>query len=188
MPDRARTGLDLLGGEISRFEHLVENLLEISRIDAGVEDLVVDDVVLGQFVVEAVRNGRWPALHVEFRADAAETVVRADKRRLERVVANLTDNAERHGGGVVRIVVERVDGWAGFAVEDSGGGVAAEERDRVFDRFFRGSAGDMRRAGDGSGLGLSLVREHIGLHGGRVWVEEREGGGARFVVRLPVAP
>lgn len=186
MPERARVGLDLLSGEVGRFERLVENLLEISRIDAGVEELVVEDVVLGQFVREALRTRRQPVPEIDLQDGAAETVVRADKRRLERVLANLADNAERYGGGVARVVVESEGGWAGFAVEDSGAGVAAEERERVFERFFRGRAAGMRGAGEGSGLGLSLVREHVGLHGGRVWVEEREGGGARFVVRLPV--
>ncbi len=183
MPERARMGLDLLGAEIGRFERLVENLLEISRLDAGVEELVLEDVVLGQFVREAVGH---PSRALDLRPGAAETVVRADKRRLERVLVNLAENAERHGGGLVRVVVEREDGWAGFAVEDSGPGVAQEERDKVFDRFFRGRAAGMRGAGEGSGLGLSLVREHVVLHGGRVWVEDRDGGGARFVVRLPV--
>jgi signal transduction histidine kinase len=186
MPARARTGLDLLSGEIGRFERLVENLLEMSRIDAGVEELVAEDVVIGQFVLEAVRSGAGPDPPVELQDGAGESVVWADKRRLERVLANLVDNAERHGGGVVRLVVEREGGWAGFAVEDRGPGVPDAERDKVFDRFFRGRAGGMRGAGEGSGLGLSLVREHVGLHGGRVWVEDREGGGARFVVRLPV--
>jgi two-component system sensor histidine kinase MtrB len=186
MPERARVGLDLLSAEIGRFERLVENLLEISRIDAGVEELVLEDVVLGQFVQEALRTGRRPAPPIDLQDGAAETVVRADKRRLERVLANLADNAERYGGGITRVVVERDGGTAGFAVEDSGAGVAAEERERVFERFFRGRAAGMRGAGEGSGLGLSLVQEHIGLHGGRVWVEDREGGGARFVVRLPV--
>ncbi|HVL07299.1 MAG TPA: HAMP domain-containing sensor histidine kinase [Acidimicrobiales bacterium] len=188
MPERARLGLDLLAAEIARFERLVENLLEISRIDAGVEELVVEDVVLGQFVREALRTRREPTPEVHLDPGAAETVVRADKRRLERVLANLADNAERHGGGVTRVVVERDDGWAGFAVEDAGAGVPPEEREPVFERFFRGRAAGMRGAGEGSGLGLALVREHVGLHGGRVWVEERAGGGARFVVRLPVVP
>jgi two-component system, OmpR family, sensor histidine kinase MtrB len=186
MPERARVGLDLLSAEIGRFERLVENLLEISRIDAGVEELVLEDVVLGQFVQEALRTSRRPAPAIDLQEGAAETVVRADKRRLERVLANLADNAERYGGGVTRVAVERDDDGAGFAVEDAGAGVAAEERERVFERFFRGRAAGMRGTGEGSGLGLSLVQEHIGLHGGRVWVEDREGGGARFVVRLPV--
>ena len=186
MPERARTGLDLLDAEIGRFERLVENLLEMSRIDAGVEVLVAEDVVLGQFVLAAARSGREPPLPVDLEPGAAETVVRADKRRLERVLANLADNAERHGGGVSRVVVERDGEWAGFAVEDAGPGISGDEREKVFERFFRGRAAGMRGEGEGSGLGLSLVHEHVGLHGGRVWVEEREGGGARFVVRLPV--
>jgi two-component system sensor histidine kinase MtrB len=186
MPERARTGLDLLEAEIGRFERLVENLLEMSRLDAGVEELVAEHVRLGQFVVEAVRSGPEPAPPVEVEPGAADTVVLADKRRLERVVANLADNARRHGGGVVRLVVERDGEWAGFAVEDAGAGVDPEDRDKIFDRFFRGRAAGMRGAGEGSGLGLSLVREHVALHGGRVWVEDRDGGGARFVVRLPL--
>lgn len=188
MPERAQTGLDLLGGEIGRFERLVENLLEISRLDAGVEELVLEDVVLGQFVLEAVRTGPGPTLPVEFQPGAAGATVRADKRRLERVLANLADNARRHGGGVSRVVVEREGGWAGFAIEDHGPGIPVEERDKVFERFFRGRAAGMRGTGEGSGLGLSLVREHVALHGGRVWAEEGEGGGARVVVRLPVVP
>ncbi|MGI8983817.1 MAG: ATP-binding protein [Acidimicrobiales bacterium] len=187
LPERARLGIDLLSAEIGRFERLVENLLEISRIDAGVEELVVEDVLLGQFVQEALRTGPGAGREVDLRDGAGDTVVRADKRRLERVLANLADNADRYGGGIVRVVVERADGWAGFAVEDAGPGIPPEERDPVFERFFRGRAAGMRGAGEGSGLGLSLVREHVGLHGGRVWVEDREGGGARFVVRLPVA-
>ncbi len=186
MPERARTGIDLLGAEIGRFERLVENLLEISRLDAGVEELVVEDISFVQFVVEAARTGPDPDLAVEIGPGAGDAVVSADKRRLERVLANLADNARRHGGGVARLVVERDGDWAGFAVEDSGPGVPPDERDKVFDRFFRGRAAGMRGAGEGSGLGLALVREHVTLHGGRVWVEEREGGGARFVVRLPV--
>ena len=186
MPDRAQTGLDLLTAEIGRFERLVENLLEMSRIDAGVEDLVVEDILLGQFVVEAARTRRDPAPAVDLEPGAGKTVVRADKRRLERVLANLVENAERHGGGVSRVVVEREGSWAGFAVEDAGPGIPPEERDKVFDRFFRGRAAGMRGGEEGSGLGLSLVREHVGLHGGRVWVEGGDAGGTRVVVRLPV--
>lgn len=186
MPARARTGLDLLEAEIGRFKRLVENLLEISRLDAGVEELVAEDILLGQFVLEAVRFGPEPVLPVDVVPGAADAIVWGDKRRLERVLTNLMDNARRHGGGVVRLVVERDGQWAGFAVEDAGAGVTPEDREKVFDRFFRGRAAGRRGAGEGSGLGLSLVREHVGLHGGRVWVEERPGGGARFVVRLPL--
>jgi len=71
-------------------------------------------------------------------------------------------------------------------VEDAGPGVPADEREQIFERFVRGSAARGGRPGGGSGLGLSLVSEHVRVHEGRVWVEERAGGGARFVVELPV--
>ena len=188
MPERARRGLDLLSGEVARFERLVGDLLEISRIDAGIDDLVFEDVSLGEFVLHAVRSPAAGVVPVEIEADVGHAVVRADKRRLERVVANLLDNARRHGGGVSRVSVERSDGWVRVAVEDSGEGVPLGDRDRIFERFARGEAAGRRGESDGTGLGLSLVREHVRLHGGRVWVEDAPAGGARFVVQLPVRP
>ena len=188
MPERARRGLDLLSGEVARFERLVGDLLEISRIDAGIDDLVFEDVSLGEFVLHAVRSPATGVVPVEIEADVGHAVVRADKRRLERVVANLLDNARRHGGGVSRVSVERSDGWVRVAVEDSGEGVPLGDRDRIFERFARGEAAGRRDESDGTGLGLSLVREHVRLHGGRVWVEDAPAGGARFVVQLPVRP
>ena len=98
------------------------------------------------------------------------------------------ENAVYYGGGATRVSLEQDRSVARLAVEDAGPGVAPDERERVFDRFFRGSASGRRRSGgQGSGLGLSLVAEHVRLHGGRVWVEDGPGGvGARFVVELPL--
>ncbi|MDQ6726821.1 MAG: sensor histidine kinase [Actinomycetota bacterium] len=101
-------------------------------------------------------------------------------------MANLVDNARLHGGGVRRVGVEQSSGWARIVVEDSGPGVAAGDRERIFERFARGGAAGRRSESDGTGLGLSLVREHVRLHQGRVWVEDADAGGARFVVELPV--
>jgi len=186
MPERTRTALALLSAEVERFQRLVEDLLEISRLDAGVADLVFEDVVLGEFVERAVKA--WGAHDVPVEQDpgAVTAVVRADKRRLERVLANLVDNARRHGGGVACVSVTRQGDRARVGVEDAGPGVAAEDRERIFDRFARGRAAGRRSATEGTGLGLALVHEHVRLHAGDVWVEGREGGGARFVVELPV--
>ena len=115
--------------------------------------------------------------------------IRADKRRLVRVITNLLDNARKYGGGATSVQLERTPTGLRIAVEDNGPGVPEEERDLIFDRFSRG-AGSSRRAGsEGVGLGLSLVAEHVALHRGRVWVENRSDGqeGARFVVEIPVA-
>ncbi|MFZ9232526.1 MAG: sensor histidine kinase, partial [Ilumatobacteraceae bacterium] len=112
-----------------------------------------------------------------------------DKRRFERIMANLIDNARLHGGGATRVSIEPVVDESGMrtgtivAVEDSGPGVAQSERTRIFERFARGSAGRSRAGG--TGLGLALVSEHVRAHGGRTWVEDSANGGARFVVMFP---
>jgi signal transduction histidine kinase len=115
-------------------------------------------------------------------------VVQADKRRLERVISNLVENAEIHGGGVRRVLVDRVDEQARIVVEDAGPGVPAAEREHVFERFGRGPRD--RRGHDqqaaGVGLGLALAAEHVRLHGGHISVADRAGGGARFMVDLPI--
>jgi signal transduction histidine kinase len=106
-----------------------------------------------------------------------------DKVRVERILANLLDNADRYAGGATAVELSGHDGCLQIAVEDAGPGLAEEERTAVFERFHRSRA--VANDGDrGTGLGLALVTEHAALHGGRAWVEEREGGGARFVVDL----
>lgn len=184
LSERPATALDLLAGEVRRFQRLVEDLLEISRIDAGVVELTWDCVRLGDFVPEAMAN--LDDAPLDLHSEAADLVVRADKRRLAQVMANLVDNARCHGGGVVRVGVEAAAGCVRLVVDDAGPGVPADERERIFERFGRGRLSS-RAASQGSGLGLSLVAQHIQLHAGRVWVEDRPGGGARFVVELPVA-
>ena len=104
------------------------------------------------------------------------------------MLANLVENASVYAGGVTRLAVEASRDRVRLIVEDAGPGIPAEGRERVFERFFRGSAAGRRGAGDGSGLGLALVAEHVRLHGGRVWVDDRPGGGSRFVVELPIRP
>ena len=109
-------------------------------------------------------------------------------RDSSQVITNLVDNAAKYGGGQTIVRVHLQDTDALLAVEDCGPGVSREERTVIFDRFSRGSAGGRRGHGTGSGLGLALVAEHVGLHGGAVWVEDRLDGqhGARFVARLPL--
>ena len=126
--------------------------------------------------------------------------LRVDKRRFERVMANLVENATLYAGGVTRVLVERQPSVPPRApaaptataiqviVEDHGPGIPATERDHLFERFYRGVRAGQRASGQGTGLGLSLVAEHVRLHGGRVWSEDAPGGGTRFVVELPLRP
>lgn len=188
LPDRARSALDLMVADIDRFRQLVEDLLEISRFDAGVVRLELEEVHLAELVMQAVSHSTNTDVPVELDADLAGVVVNADKRRIVRVITNLVDNAARYGGGASAVSLRRVGDEVQIAVEDHGDGVPAEDREAIFDRFTRGSAAGRRGASDGVGLGLALVAEHVNLHGGRVWVEDRLDGeaGARFVIQLPI--
>ncbi|HEV7686207.1 MAG TPA: HAMP domain-containing sensor histidine kinase [Acidimicrobiia bacterium] len=191
LDERSGRLLTLLVEEVNRFEGMVTDLLEISRMDASRQgalrrqELTVDELV----ATMTGRPGGLPQAPVVI--GHRQTMVRVDPRRVERIVANLVRNAETHGRGLTGLRVVMADGSVRIEVEDRGSGVPIEERERIFERFYRRSreAGERGR-GDGVGLGLALVAEHVRLHDGRVWVEDASGGGARFVVELPagVAP
>ena len=187
LTDRGQQALDLVTEEVGRFRQLVEDLLEISRYDAGAVRLDLDHVRLAEFVLQAVDHSGHRVVPIELDAGLLGVVVRADKRRLARVLANLLDNASKYGEGATAVSMRAVDGGVQLAVEDRGPGVPPEDRALIFDRFNRGGVAGRRGAGEGVGLGLALVAEHVRLHGGRVWVEDRADGepGARFVVELP---
>ena len=185
LSDRGRRALELLAEDVKRFERLVQDLLEISRFDAGVIELTRDEVLLAELVRQAVKAGRWEHIEVEVLDGASECVVSVDKRRIERALANLFENASEHGEGLETVSVSFDGSMARVTVDDSGPGVPEEFRSLIFERFARGTASGQRSKGGGVGLGLSLVAEHIRLHDGRVWVEDAPTGGARFVVELP---
>jgi len=193
MPERAQAALDLLVADVSRFQGLVEDLLEISRFDAGAIRLHLEDLLVGEFVRQAVGVSSLPQTPVTVTERAEGLVMRVDRRRLARVIANLIDNARLHGGGEPEVVVSEAAnegeplGHVWIAVEDHGAGVPPEERHLVFERFARGAVAGRRSSSDGAGLGLALVDEHVRLHGGNVRVEDRADGepGARFVIELP---
>jgi two-component system sensor histidine kinase MtrB len=187
IPERAKAALDLMTSDVERFEQLVADLLEISRFDAGVMSLDLEEVRVDELVLQAVQGSTDADVPVDIDSNLAGVVVRADKRRLSRVVANLLDNAAKYGDGPTRVELRRHGDAVLVAVEDDGPGVPTEDREAIFHRFNRGSSAGHRRGIDGVGLGLSLVAEHIRLHGGAVWVEDRADGekGARFVIELP---
>jgi two-component system sensor histidine kinase MtrB len=193
MPERAVAALDLLVADVARFKGLVEDLLEISRFDAGAIRLHLEELLVSEFVRQAVSVSSVRDAPVRVSDLAEELVIQGDKRRLARAIANLIDNARIYGDGEITIsVAEPPDegehvSHVHIAVEDHGPGVPVEERRLVFERFNRGTGAGRRGMGEGAGLGLALVDEHVRLHGGRVWVEDRTDGepGARFVIELP---
>ncbi len=182
IPDRTQQALDVVVDQVRRFDSMVIDLLELARLDAGATDLNVEQVTLVDLTQRvAARFGEPDVPIVAVRG--VPTDVAVDKVRFERILGNLLENARHHGGGALRIeLTAAAPGRYRIAVEDGGPGVAHGERERIFERFARGSAARHRI---GTGLGLALVAEHSNAMGGSAWVQDRVGGGSRFVVELP---
>jgi signal transduction histidine kinase len=193
LPPRSQRALLLLGDDLRRFQRMVGDLLEMSRADAGSTDIFLEEVNVAELVQRSVEasarsmdaQAAPPAVQIDPAVRAWRVGV--DKRRFERVMANLMENAANYGGGVRDITVrpggpEQVE----VTVDDAGPGIDPRERVKVFERFYRGSAAGRRGTGTGTGLGLSLVAEHMRAMRGRAWVESSPAGGARLVVSLPV--
>ncbi len=183
IPERTRQALDIVVSQVRRFDSMVIDLLELSRIDAGATDVNVERLDIIDLTHRVAARFGSPDIDVDV-DDRTPREIDVDKVRFERVLGNLIENANHHGGGVVRLEVAPTrNKMMRFAVEDGGPGVAQSERDRIFERFARGSAARHRI---GTGLGLALVAEHSAALGGATWVEERPGGGARFVFEIPM--
>jgi signal transduction histidine kinase len=183
LSDRGRQALALVEAELERFRRTLDDLLELARVDGTPAQETGEPVSLGALVREVlVRRGCPPGL---LHADPdTDTLVRGDKNRLERAVTNLLDNADRHAGGIVGVRVEGLDGSVLVFVDDAGPGVPPAERERVFERFARGTRA-ARRSMPGAGLGLAIVEETAAAHGGAAWVSDSTAGGARFTLAVP---
>lgn len=171
-------GVVTKAGSVARYGAMVRD--EGMRLSGMVEQ------ILGYAGVE---SGRWrPAMERFDLAELAESggvFVKGDRVALEQCVRNLVDNANRHGWGLQSLRVERDGGLARVVVEDSGEGFEPGELDRLFEPFYRGKRSREKQV-KGFGLGLALVRRVAEAHGGRVWAENREEGGARVVLELPL--
>jgi signal transduction histidine kinase len=187
MTPRSRQAIVLLSQEIRRFQRMVGDLLEISRIDAGSADLQLEEVYLYELVRRCLDRTTSLTVPLEVETEVQDWLVLADKRRFERIIANLVENAQRYADGITRVrVTAHSETLAWIAIEDLGPGIAEADRRHIFERFARAATtAGQRGTGGGTGLGLALVTEHIGLHGGSIWVEENEPFGARFVIEIP---
>ncbi len=180
LPAAVREPVELLGDDLDRFRRLVIDLLEISRDDGG--DRGSREIVRIADLVRAAADATAGREVTVVEPEAEALTLHADKRRLERVIANLVENAEDHAGGCKGVGVEAGGLGVIITVDDAGPGIAAEDRSRVFERFGRGETSGRGR---GVGLGLAIVARHVQWHHGTIQVTDRPGGGARFVVELP---
>lgn len=195
----------MVNTDIGRLRQLVDDLLEISRLEARAVETVMEPVPLQPFLDRLIRAHGWSDVVHTVSPDAGATpgaagsasgggpIVQVDRRRMERVIVNLIENALQHGAAPVTIEVSPVAAaerrepggrsLVQVAVTDSGSGIPAEHLPHVFERFYK--ADPSRSSGRGSGLGLAIARENARLLGGDLTAANIPGNGARFVLTLP---
>ncbi|WP_411130286.1 sensor histidine kinase [Streptomyces sp. x-19] len=178
----AATAAGLVGSETRRLVRLVEELMEISRFDAGAAELRRKELDVARQIMATARSRGWQD-HVRtcFREGVR---ARLDPRRLDVIVANLVGNALRHGGEPVTVTLRCEAEDVVIEVADSGPGIPGDALPHLFERFYK--AGTARSRSEGSGLGLAIAWENVRLHGGELTATNRPEGGAEFTVRLPL--
>jgi PAS domain S-box-containing protein len=187
--DSRRDFLESIDREADRLAHLIGQVLNMSRLDAGHLPVQKRRCSAYDLVDSALRRaqkltaGRPLDLHLAADLPALDV----DDREIELVLINLIENAVKYSrsGMPITVCAELCDGQLVLTVSDTGIGIAAEHHERIFERFYRVD-GTGRRA-PGAGLGLAICKRIVELHGGRIWVESRPGEGARFVFTLPAA-
>jgi len=187
-PPAARHFIDQIQVEVDALTQMVNELLELSKIESGRFTLDLAPVAACDLLDSASRRMQLQAeraglnLRVECTDDLPN--VRIDSQRLEQVLVNLIHNAVKftRAGGEVTLIAEAIDGSIRFAVRDSGVGIAEEEVPRIFERFYRVGKS---RTGSGTGLGLSIAKHIVEAHGGKIWVESVNGQGSTFYFTIP---
>ncbi|TRZ74739.1 MAG: sensor histidine kinase [Actinobacteria bacterium] len=191
--DRNKEAIDILSSQVKRFDRTVIDLLELSRLDAGASENNLESVHMGDLIKRIMSRYAFDGIpfvqSIPLRTGIGEvgntglpddeTLV--DRRRIERILVNLLENARDHGGGAKLVNLGKNAEFFVLSVEDSGQGIALSERHRIFERFARGTAA---RMSTGSGLGLAIVQEHARALGGTAHVEDSPTGGAKFVVTI----
>ncbi|MEV6735939.1 HAMP domain-containing sensor histidine kinase [Streptomyces sp. NPDC051104] len=172
----------LVVSETRRLNDLVENLMEVTRFDAGTARLVLDAVDIADQITACIDARAWLDA-VELDAERG-IMARLDPRRLDVILANLIGNALKHGGSPVRVSVREEGEELLIRVRDHGPGIPEDVLPHVFDRFYKASAS--RPRSEGSGLGLSIAQENAHIHGGSISAANSPEGGAVFTLRLPL--
>ncbi len=185
-PEERQHFLDVIDGQSRKLGRLLEDLLVVSRLEAGRMSVEPEDVAITAVMQDLVAtfDAQSERIRLDIRADG---VVRLDPHRLSQVLRNLVQNALKYSpaDGVVEVEVDRPEGGVRFAVRDEGPGISEEERERIFDRFHQ--TGKRGHEEEGAGLGLYISKRLVEAMGGRISVDSGPRGGAEFVVNLPQA-
>ncbi|MFJ6387989.1 ATP-binding protein [Streptomyces sp. NPDC091972] len=182
-PDTA-TAVRLISEETVKLARLVDDLMEISRFDAGAAVLHLDEIDLAESIRRTLAARNWTDTVTTELPPPDAVRARVDPRRLDVVVANLVGNALRHGARPVRVRLTAADAVAVIEVRDSGPGIPSEVLPHVFERFYKSDTARIRS--EGSGLGLAITAENVRVHGGTVRAANHPAGGAVFTVEIPL--
>jgi two-component system phosphate regulon sensor histidine kinase PhoR len=192
VPARMRDRITKIEVETGHLVQMVNELLDLARIEGGSQLVLDDDVDLGGLAEGSVERLRLfadrNAVTLVVAPEAGLPTIRGDGARLGQVFVNLVHNAIKFSpdGGEVRLRVRSEGGQVVSSVTDHGIGIAKGDRSRIFERFYKADRARLR--GGGTGLGLSIARHIVEGHGGRIWVESEEGRGSTFSFAIPVAP
>ncbi|MGB9871463.1 MAG: GAF domain-containing protein [Anaerolineae bacterium] len=192
LTETQRSFLEVIRSNVNRMDTMVQELLDMSRIEAGRLRLEIGQVALREAVEEAVRMIRQEveAKRQTLEVEIAEPLppVKADRNRVVQILTNLLSNAYKYTPeeGHIRVTVHPDGGFVVCSVSDTGIGISPEEQERLFTKFFR-SQHPMVRSVPGTGLGLVITRSLVELQGGQIWVESEPGKGSTFTFTLPVA-
>jgi signal transduction histidine kinase len=169
---------------------LINDILDLAKVEAGRMELVVGDVSLAEVCGTALTLVRDQAIrrdiHLDLVIDPTVPTIWADKRKVLQVILNLLANAVKFSpdGGAVELRVRRGDGAVEISVRDAGHGISPTDHERIFDEFTQ-ARGAAAKSSEGTGLGLAVSRKLVQLHGGRIWVESAVGSGSTFTFTLP---
>ena len=194
IPPKMRDRIAKIEVETGHLVQMVNELLDLSRIESGGTLQMSDDVDMSRLAADSAERlrlfGERQGVTLRFETPPGLPTVRGDTARLGQVVVNLVHNAVKFSpdGGEITIRTTTGDGQVVTSVEDHGIGIPRAARDRVFERFYKVDRARLRaEAGGGTGLGLAIARHVVEQHGGRIWVESREGAGSTFAFALPAA-
>ena len=177
---------------VERLTRMINDLLDLSRIEAGRVELALAPLAIGEVVPDIVESlqplGQAKAISIQHQHYGAPVHIKGDRDKLHQILTNLIQNAVKFtaSGGQIRVETKTVEGGlVQFCVSDTGCGISPQEQAKIFDRFYRGETIQVDQRG--AGLGLAITKSLIEMHGGRIWVKSMPGQGSRFYFTMPIA-
>jgi CheY-like chemotaxis protein len=192
LPADLRKDLEIVHRNCEHLHNMVNDVLDLSRVEAGRLVLRQEQVNLAEIIDGALATVEpliaKKGLHLSVSVPNDLPTLYCDRLRIRQVILNLVSNATRFTTqGAVSVGVERRDGAVVISVADTGPGIPAQDAERIFEPFFQARGNSPLDQG-GSGLGLTISKQCVELHGGRIWVESQPGAGTTFFVQLPISP